>query len=177
MIPGINPQRGTIGLGDSQSCLPLRSTILSALKTGNMAGDIENKSVSNKMNRDVFFIVRSISGGGNLQEDHTVHRHFGSIGSIEDSQIFLPPKVAQDLFSRKSRLLPIQGNLSRGLARVEKPNRLVPVNEFLDVDLQSTLRGNTDRRFAEFVLIDGQHLVIGDQAECEGVEMFKITSE
>ena len=103
--------------------------------------------------------------------------HFGPVGTIESPQIFLPPKVAQDLFSRKSRLLPIQGNLCRSLTRIKEPNRLVPVSEFLDVDLQWTLRGNTDRRFAEFVLIDGQHFVIGNQAKCEGVEMFKITSE
>jgi hypothetical protein len=104
-------------------------------------------------------------------------RHFGSVGIIENTQIFLPPQIPKELIAGKSRLLPIQGNLSRGLARVEKPNCLVPVSEFLDVDLQRTLRGNADRRFAEFVLIDGQHLVIGDQAQSEGIKVVKITSQ
>lgn len=89
----------------------------------------------------------------------------------------MPPKVAHALRSRQTELRPRHGDFLRGLREVEEAYRTGAIGEILYVNLFATVDDELRGLLAEFILIDREHLVVGEEAEGEVIGLLQRTTD
>ncbi len=101
----------------------------------------------------------------------------GGESGVEGAGVFLPPDVADALAPRELQVGPRDGDLLRDDAGVEEADGPRAVFQRFGVD--DGVVGVRDRRglAPERVLVDGEHLVIAEQADSEVVERVEIAAD
>src|SRR5207248_852438 len=95
-------------------------------------------------------------------------------GAVMHPELLLPPQVADGLAAVKAQVGPPGGDLRALRAAVEKADGGGAIPEGSRPDFESALLGTTARGAAEGILVDVQHLVVGEQARRPAIELGQI---
>src|ERR1700743_2146200 len=98
---------------------------------------------------------------------------------FEDAEIFLPPAIADGVFAGDAEVAPTDDDLlsSSGIAGIEETDGFAAVRQILCHDACIALEGDDGGLFAEWILVDGEDLVIGEQAKGKGIEFGEVVAE
>ena len=95
---------------------------------------------------------------------------------LEDAQVLLPPEVANGLGAGETEVAPRHADFGGGGADVEQADGVRTVLQILDQNLV-TADFDLACLFAERVLVQFEHLVVGEQTQRELVEPFRRTAD
>ncbi len=90
-------------------------------------------------------------------------RHARSIAVVESPERLLAPEITHPQFAGEIQVGPIDANVLRKRAGVEKPDGMRTVLERFHIDKTAALPLHAHRRLPEGILVDLQHLVVGEQ--------------
>ena len=76
----------------------------------------------------------------------------------EFAEVFLPPKIADEMFAGQFQIGPFGGDGGVGFAEIEKADGFGAVFEVFGIDAQVAVFGDAERLFAERVLVDRRAL-------------------
>jgi len=102
---------------------------------------------------------------------------WGFEGSVRDLKILLTPDIAQGLWAGDFQIRPRDLHRGGSLPTVKESDYDGTIGQRFSISFQVTGFQHTDCLFAEFILIDVENLVIGQQAQGEGIEFAEIAAE